>query len=115
MRDVQLVLSDEPFGNHVMKSLRFREGQGFAYKTGQALPQSVAPPFHMIGFTCLLPNGQMAFFGQDVLPGFPNIGIRQTLPIFPRHPVPEPPTGLVASGTKGKGHNLPGAPTHDRP
>jgi len=60
---------------------RFGEGERFANKTTQALPERIIPALHMSGFICFLADCCMLLFWNDRLVGCPKICVAMSCSI----------------------------------
>lgn len=85
---------------------RFGEGQRFADKTGQTLPQCIVPAFHVGGFSRVFSHSAMLVFWDHCLIGFPEIGEAVTCTIERGNGFPQPATGCLATISDRVGHNL---------
>lgn len=89
--------------------------QRFAYKPRQPLPRRVVPPLDVRGFSARLATRRVLCGRDDLLIGFPEIGIALRLAIQGRNLLPQLATGGRTARANNEGDDLPGLPTQRHP
>ena len=99
----------------MMPPPRFRKGQGLPHIAGIALSQRIIPAFDMRGHPRLFADALMRVDRKDGSIGSPEVAETLAATIRLRQFMPQMPTRLFAPIPDGIRHNVPGAPTFDRP